>query len=116
MSNRRVVPPADPSAETVRQYLAVNAQRELDTLRTELDARLSALEAALARPDSHASLETLILDLARVATAEAQAATARATLEAQLHAQERATAGAADAQRLLAEERATTTALRFDLE
>src|SRR5207245_10478222 len=68
MSKPRIVPPADPSAETVRTYLAANAQRELDALRTELDARLSALEAALASPDSHASLEKLVLDLARVAT------------------------------------------------
>src|SRR5258708_12199204 len=116
MSNRRVVPPADPSSETVRQYLAANAQRELDALRTELDVRLSALEAALARPDSGTSLEKSMLALRRVAPAEAEAAAARATLEAQVHAQERATAAGSAAQRLLEEERATTTALRFDLE
>src|SRR5437764_9861895 len=117
MSKQQIAPPAgDPSPDTIRQYLAATAQRELDALRAQLDERLSALEAAIARPDQRGSLERLVLDLARVATAEAQSAAARATLEAQLHAQERATAAASEAQRLLAEERATTTALRFDLE
>src|SRR5262249_40634667 len=116
MSNRRATPPADSSVETVRQYLASNAQRELDALRSELDVRLSALEAALARPDSTASLERLILDLARVATAEAQAAAAKATLEAQLHAHERASSAATEAQQALEEERTVATALRAEID
>jgi len=102
----------NPSPDTLGQYLAANAQRELETLRAELDVRLLALETALARPDPHISLEKLILDLARVATAEAQSAAVRASLEAQLHAQQRGT----DTQHLLDEERATTTTLRFELE
>jgi hypothetical protein len=57
MSDHRISPAADLSPETVRQYLAVNAQRELDALHAKLDVRLSALEAALAHPDPRTSLE-----------------------------------------------------------
>jgi chromosome segregation ATPase len=49
-------------------------QRDLDTLRATIDERLVALEQALANPDGPHSLETLIADLARLATTEAQAA------------------------------------------
>ncbi len=115
-SDHRVSPAADPSPETVRQYLAANAQRELDALHAELDVRLSALEAALAHPDPRTSLEDLVLDLARVATAEAESATARASLEAQLHAQEHAAVAASSVQRSLEAERAITKALRLELE
>ena len=90
MTDRRTPPKAEPLPQLVRQYLATNAQRELDTLRSELDSRLAALEGALAHPDPRASLENLVLELARVATAEAEAAATRASLEAQLNAQDRA--------------------------
>jgi hypothetical protein len=116
MSDHRVSPAADPSPETVRQYLAANAQRELDALRAALDVRLSALEAALAHPDPRTSLEGLVLDLARIATAEAESAAGRASLEAQLHAQERAAVAVATAQRSLEAEQAITKALRLELE
>lgn len=52
--------------------------RELQALRGSLDARLSALEKAVADPRQHGSLETLILDLARVATDEADASARQA--------------------------------------
>ncbi|MCU1382384.1 MAG: hypothetical protein JWL71_1081, partial [Acidobacteria bacterium] len=64
--------------------LVTTAQRELDALRAELEARLAALERALTHPEPGVSLEKLLMDLARTATAEAEAAAARATLEAQL--------------------------------
>jgi chromosome segregation ATPase len=46
---------------------------ELQELRASLDARLAALEAALDDPKQHSSLERLMLELARVATEEAEA-------------------------------------------
>lgn len=116
MSDHRISPAAEPSPETVRQYLAAHAQRELDALHAELDVRLSALEAALAHPDPRTSLEDLVLDLARVATAEAESATARASLAAQLHVQERAAVAASTVQRSLEAERAITKTLRLELE
>jgi chromosome segregation ATPase len=45
----------------------------LQELRASLDERLDALEIALADPKQHSSLERLILELARVATEEADA-------------------------------------------
>ena len=66
-----------------RTYLSETAQRELNTLRAALDTRLMALEKALAHPDPTESLESLIIDLARVATDEAHASAARKWLEAQ---------------------------------
>src|SRR2546429_364043 len=108
---------SDQGPEAIRRFLADTAQRELDKLRTELDTRLAALEAALAHPERHASLENLVIELARVATAEAEAAAARAALEAQATAQERAgAAGSADAQRALDTERAAAKTLRTELE
>ncbi len=115
MSDRRVSPP-EVSSQTIGQYLAANAQHELDALRAELDVRLSALETALAHPDPRTSLADLVLNLARVATAEAEAATARAALEAQLHEQERAAAAASEAQRSLEAERGIVKALKLELE
>src|ERR1700722_12376561 len=65
MSNqRKAQPAADLSLDVLRSYLSDNARRELDTLRTSLDARLGALEDALAHPERQASLEALVLDLA----------------------------------------------------
>src|ERR1700704_849391 len=108
MSNPPVVQPAaDLPPDALRRYLAETARRELDALRAAFDARLAALEAALAHPDQHASLETLVLDLARVATVEAESAVARAILQAQSDAQARAAAVTAETLRLLETERAT---------
>ena len=75
------------SPDALRNYLSERSQQELDTLRTELDTRLVALENALTSPDECESLESLVLDLARVAMDEAEAATRRAILEAQADAQ-----------------------------
>ncbi len=56
---------------------------DIQTLRASLDSRLAALEDALANPAKHASLESLLLDLARAATEEAEASARQAVLEAQ---------------------------------
>src|SRR5262249_15538044 len=85
MSAREFVhSPAAPLPDRLKQYLTATARRELDALRAALDSRLLALEAALAHPEPHDSLETFVMDLARVATAEAEASAARASLEAQI--------------------------------
>lgn len=115
MTTQRGGPPAvDPSSATIRQLLGA-AQRELDGLRAELDTRLAALEAALARPDQRSTLEERLMALARVATAEAEAATARALLAARVESQERADAAATELQRALDAERAATQAARQKL-
>src|SRR5262249_9305532 len=58
----------------------------LDALRRTVDAKLAALELALLDPSGTQSLETLILELARVATEEAQAAAAQACEDVRLQA------------------------------
>ena len=117
MSKPHVVPPtAELSPDARRRYLADAARRELDALHVALDQRLAALEHGLAHPDPDTSLEELVLDLARVATAEAEAAAGRASLEAQLYAEDRAAVAEAEARRLLAAERAIAEALRLELE
>ena len=68
MTNFRLVSSSG-SSQALRQSLAASARHELDTLRAELETRLGALEAALAQPDPAPSLERLVIDLARVATA-----------------------------------------------
>ena len=92
------------------------AQQEIDALRQALDAHLSALEAALANPDACESLETLVLDLARVATREAEAAAQRAVLGAQMdakvHTQSQLRAVRAEAQKSINEAQAALDAER----
>jgi hypothetical protein len=73
----------------LRTYLSDSAQRDLASLRASLDARLLALEAALAHPEPHDSLEDLVMDLARVASAEVERSAAQRWLEAQLKLQDR---------------------------
>jgi chromosome segregation ATPase len=107
--------PADPLPDRLKQYLSETARREIDALRAALDSRLLALEAALAHPEPHDSLETLVIDLARVATAEAEASAARASLAAQIDAQER-TKDNTEARRLLEMERAAANAARAELD
>jgi hypothetical protein len=69
------------SLTAVRRDLSETSQ-ELENLRVALDAKLATLEAALESADPSDSLETLVIDLARTATAEAEAAALRACLEA----------------------------------
>ena len=78
-----------PSPDALRNYLSERSRTELDELRSELDARLLALENALTSPDDCESLESLVIDLARVAMDEAEAAARRAIFDAQSDAQYR---------------------------
>src|SRR3954447_7623212 len=93
-----------------------SAQRQLDALRAAIDARLNELDSALADPSRASSLSGLILDLARLATTEAQASATRACLqitsegEASLLEAEARSASALDA------ERRTSSDLRKALE
>ena len=57
-----------------------------------MEARLSALEKAIADPAQHGTLESLILELARIATKEADASARQAVREAQSDGQQAAAA------------------------
>ena len=114
MAKHRAAPP--PVSQELREYLAAAAQQELDALRAEFDERLAALEAALARRDPRASLEQVILDLARVATSEAEAAARRATIEAQRHAEQQSAAPESELQRALDAEHSVVKGLRAELD
>lgn len=104
------------SSESLRDHVSTAAQRQLDALRAALELRLSALEAALANPAQYDSLESLILDLSRVATEEAQAATWRACVDTKLEAETRLATARAAADAALGEERAASSELRRALE
>lgn len=109
---------AGPPDETVRTQLAERARQELDALRSAFKVRLAALEAALANPGADGSIEPLVIDLARVATEEAESATARAVLHVQLDLQAQVSAARADAEKATASleaERAASRALRTEL-
>ncbi len=86
--------------------------KEVEALRTSLDSRLTALEKALADPKQHSSLETLILDLARIATEEADATARQAVLDAQKAGQDAAAAARTDAAAALEAEKTESVALR----
>ena len=81
-----------------------------------LDARLNALESALADPSQHGSLQQLILDLARVATEEADAAARQACLEAERQGQGLAASVRAEARAALQAEQAAAVSLRQGLQ
>ena len=81
-----------------------------------LEARLTALEAALADPSRHGSLEQLILDLARVATEEADAAVRHAYLEAEQEGQALAASVRAEERAALQAEQAAAASLRQGLQ
>jgi hypothetical protein len=104
-----------PSSGVSLRQLSQSAEQELATLRAALDQKLVMLEAALANPSRGESLETLIIDLARVATAEAETAATKACVDSQLEAQRQA-AARADAQRALKTERDALVAFQRDLE
>ena len=84
---------------------------QLVTLRRNFDERLIALETGLTEPDHGPSIESLILDLARVAAEEAEAAARDAVRRVRREAAEQTAASAADAEEthaLLEAERART--------
>src|ERR1700730_8914031 len=89
--------------------------REIEKLRAMLDARLTALEMALADPRQHSSLEQNILDLARVATEEADATARQADLDAEREGQRAIAAARAEARAALAGGPAVTASLRLVL-
>ncbi|MBI3490685.1 MAG: PilZ domain-containing protein [Acidobacteria bacterium] len=104
-----------PPTDDLRRPLPGNAPRELEALRAALDGRLTALETALADPAQSDSIEGLMIELARVATAEADAAAARACLDVQSKLQEQS-ATLRETEQALQAERAATMTLRRDLD
>ena len=99
----------------LRRHVA-DLTRELDGLRTALDTKLATLEAALKNPGHDDSLETLVIELARVATAEAEATAARACLQAKLAGEELVQTVRAEAERSVQAERTTAGAVRAQLD
>src|SRR6202011_4278211 len=89
--------------------------REIEKLRAMLDARLTALEKSLPDPRQHSSLEQNILDLARVATEEADATARQAYLDAEREGQRLVAAARAEARAALEGEQAATASLRLEL-
>src|SRR5438477_12012147 len=89
---------------------------ELEALRALLDARLTTLEAALADPNQHGSLEQIILDLARLATEEADAAARKAYLDGQHESEGAIAAARSEGLGELEAERAAAGALRAELD
>jgi hypothetical protein len=106
------------SVAALRRHV-VDLTRELDGLRTALDTKLATLEAALKNPgqdESLETLETLVIELARVATAEAEATAARACLQAKLAGEELVQTVRAEAERSVQAERATAGTVRAQLD
>src|SRR5713226_3322082 len=90
--------------------------QDLAALRGLLDTRLAALETALADPNQHGSLEQIILDLARVATEEADTTARQAYLEAQREGQGAVAAARDEARAALDAERAAARSMRAELD
>jgi PilZ domain-containing protein len=105
-----------PSPDALRNYLSERSRTELDALRADLDTRLLALENALTSPDECDSLESLVIDLARVAMEEAEAATRRAIFEAQVDGQAQVETARAEARNSIDAARTTAAALHRDLD
>lgn len=108
------------NAETTGSPIAIAQQlaqttADLERLRVSLDAKLAKLEAALAGTDDSEPLETLVIDLARVATREADAAATRGHLEAEQAAQQVAEARA-ETKRAIEAQRAAVQELSEQLE
>src|SRR6185436_8640741 len=99
------------ASASLNEHLSDSAQRQLAALRAALETRLAVLEDVLAHPSRGESLEDLILDLARVATEEAQAAASQACLDAKLEA-DRQIAEAGASAPALEQERAISANLR----
>src|SRR3954471_4672459 len=109
-SDPRAAAETTASAAGIAEHLS-KVTGELERLRTALDTKLAKLEAALENPDTCPSLETLVIDLARVATREADATATRASLEARLVVEDHVAA-----QRGAESDRAAVAALRADLD
>lgn len=90
--------------------------KEIEALRASMASRLGALEEALANPGKHASLESLIRDLARVATEEADTTVRQAVHDAQRHGQNAAAAARGEAESALESEKGTVAQLRQALD
>jgi hypothetical protein len=91
---------------------------QLATLRRTFDERLIALETGLSDPHQGPSIESLILDLARVAAEEAEAAARDVIRRVRREAAEQtasATADAEETQALLQAERGRTERLRAEI-
>ena len=91
---------------------------QLNILRRAFDERLTALEAGLGDPSGSVPIETLVLDLARIAGDEADAAAREGVLLAQREANAQTAAAMADAQQahvLLDGERSRCAALRTEI-
>jgi len=81
-----------------------------------MEARLSALEKAITDPAQHGSLESLILELARIATKEADATARNAVLDAHNAGQQAAAAARKEATAALEAEKVESAALRQVIE
>src|SRR5690349_833722 len=90
--------------------------KEVEAMRTTMESRLSALEKALADPAQHGSLESLILELARIATKEADATARHALLEAHRAGQQATDAARKEATAALEAEKVESAALRQVIE
>ena len=77
-----------------------------------MEARVTALEKAIADPSQHGSLESIIVELARIATKEADAAARHAVLEAHKAAQQGETAVRKESTAALEAEKVEAAALR----
>jgi chromosome segregation ATPase len=91
------------------------AMGNLNDLRHALTSRLSALEAALADPAESSSLERLMIDLARVATSEAEASASRAWTEAAAKVRDQAVT-LRQTETALESERSSAAALQRDFD
>lgn len=89
---------------------------DVQALRAALTSKLTALEEALTNPAKHSSLESLILDLARVATEEAHATARQAVLVAQRDVQSVVSTARSEAASALEAEKTTATSLREAVE
>ena len=90
--------------------------KEVEALRASLDSQLTALETALADPRQHGSLESLILDLARIATEEADATARQAVVDAKKAGEKAVAAARTDAAQALEAEKVESAALRQVIE
>src|SRR5262249_8481316 len=104
------------SADSPNLYVSESAQRRLDALRSSVEVRLAALEAALANPDGGEALETLILDLARLACEESQAAATQACADTRLEAEINISRARSTAQAAVEQELAVAAEVRRQLE